>query len=531
MESDTLSDYYIVGIVRSYTGCQIIPKNSLMKTQFSLLSTLLLIIAIFSVSLTHANTITWGGSTGTGLDWTAPGLWTGGVGPVAGDDVVFNTTGTITFSTMPAGVTYNSLTISQGTVTLAYSAGSTIVLGGTGTNFTIANGASLTLATTVNIFMANGSTANISGTLNVGSGCRFKTSATGVVTTVSTTGSIINNGNVTGGSASNLYFNGASSFTENNAASNDTIPTATWAITSTIYITAAFTSAATMDGFTRQTFGNVVYNCPGQTSQGTVSLFPGVISNSYTTNIAGNFTVTSTGSGTLYFRITGSQLTGITVNLGGNFAMTSGTIDMNNSGLQCPVLLNVGGDFTFSGGTIKCTSTTSGSTSSIILNKTGTQTFAGGGTFTGNNTNPINFIVSNGTTLQMGTGASPANITGTNVAFTLSSGATLGVTSSAGITATGAAGNIQATGTRSFSAGNIVYNGTVAQATGSGLTTAANVTFANTLGVTFSVAATISGNMAVNTGAFVLLPTTAVNSSVLSLTLGGTPQAIGTSSY
>jgi len=67
----------------------------------------------------------------------------------------------------------------------------------------------------------------------------------------------------------------------------------------------------------------------------------------------------------------------------------------------------------------------------------------------------------------------PAGIINGTVGFTLASGATIQIGSTAGITTDGSAGNIQVTGTISYSTGaNYVYNGTAAQSTGTGLPTA-----------------------------------------------------------
>ena len=67
---------------------------------------------IISVTISAA-TKTWNGGTGTGLNWTTGSNWVGGVAPVAGDDIIFNTPGVITFSTIPKNISYNSITSSQ----------------------------------------------------------------------------------------------------------------------------------------------------------------------------------------------------------------------------------------------------------------------------------------------------------------------------------------------------------------------------------------------------------------------------------
>lgn len=96
--------------------------------------------------------------------------------------------------------------------------------------------------------------------------------------------------------------------------------------------------------------------------------------------------------------------------------------------------------------------------------------------------------------------------TGTNTvagdgAFTLDSGATLGIGSADGITSSGATGNIQTT-TRSFSTGaNYTYNGSSAQVTGNGFpATVNNLTINNASGVTLSGATTVNGTLTLTGG-------------------------------
>ncbi|MBI2556043.1 MAG: Ig-like domain-containing protein, partial [Planctomycetes bacterium] len=97
--------------------------------------------------------------------------------------------------------------------------------------------------------------------------------------------------------------------------------------------------------------------------------------------------------------------------------------------------------------------------------------------------------------------SSSTSITGGGT-FTLSSGATLGITSTAGITSSGATGNVQVTGTRSFSTGaNYTYNGSAAQATGNGLpSTVNNLTINNSSGVTLSASTTVNGTLTLSSG-------------------------------
>ena len=102
-------------------------SNNLFLSDFKLLFLIVLIVCASVQSF--AATKTWSGGTGTGKNWTTGANW-GGTAPVANDDVVFNTAGSITFSTMPSSVAYNSITISQGTVTLVAGSSMTLTLGG-----------------------------------------------------------------------------------------------------------------------------------------------------------------------------------------------------------------------------------------------------------------------------------------------------------------------------------------------------------------------------------------------------------------
>ncbi|MEK6302328.1 MAG: C25 family cysteine peptidase [Acidobacteriota bacterium] len=98
-----------------------------------------------------------------------------------------------------------------------------------------------------------------------------------------------------------------------------------------------------------------------------------------------------------------------------------------------------------------------------------------------------------GSTLIMGP---TATITGTgNSAFTLASGASIQIGSTAGITSSGATGNIQVPNTRTYSTGaNYTYNGVAAQVTGVFTTTPTSATV-NDLTIDNSAGVTLSGNL------------------------------------
>ncbi|HCV42203.1 MAG TPA: hypothetical protein DGH68_01875, partial [Bacteroidetes bacterium] len=211
---------------------------------------------------------TWTGGTGTGKVWTTASNWSGGIAPVAGDDILFNTPGTITFSTMPASVSYNSLTISQGTVTLAHTVSMTLTLGGNaGTDFTVASGASLTLGTNVSVTLATNASAKIAGTLTVNASRTFLTNGTSVVDTV--TGTIVNSGTVTGTASTLTFANGGA---YQHAQNGGTVPTATWNAASTCLVTGVVATYPTFAA--SQTLGNLTWNCTGQTAVGPITANP-----------------------------------------------------------------------------------------------------------------------------------------------------------------------------------------------------------------------------------------------------------------
>lgn len=148
------------------------------------------------------------------------------------------------------------------------------------------------------------------------------------------------------------------------------------------------------------------------------------------------------------------------------------------------------------------------------------------------------FNVANGATLDLGTyiikNGSGAFSPGYDPRFTLNSGATLITAHPDGITttATGTAGSVQVTGTRTYNAAaNYEYNGSVVQNTGNGLTAANHLTINNTHsgGVTLSNNCSVSGQLRLYDGKF---NTGACNSTTTSstlLTLTSTASSVGAS--
>ena len=109
---------------------------------------------------------------------------------------------------------------------------------------------------------------------------------------------------------------------------------ATWDPNSTCQFTGVTTTLPT--NFV-QTFGNFQWNNPGQTATLNIA---GVF-----ITVAGNFTVTSTGTGELDLAATQSQ----TTTVGGSYSQTGGTFGLS-TGNGTPTL-KIAGNFSMSGGT------------------------------------------------------------------------------------------------------------------------------------------------------------------------------------
>ena len=232
-------------------------------------------------------------------------------------------------------------------------------------------------------------------------------------------------------------------------------------------------------------------NFPSNDASGNLSDYYNLIVNSGTSalsesiNVHNNFTANG---GTLNFATTNNSSRTLTVSK--NVSISSGTIGLSTANNGTGTIA-VAGDFSFTGGTIS--ETGNGTSKGQITFNGVSQTFTSGGTLSGT----INFTVNSGATLHMGSGASPAVISnGSSGTFTLLSGGSLGITSPAGITSSGATGNIQVTGTRSFNASaTYIYEGSAAQTTGSGLpgsitnlyiqtSNSSNVSLTNALAIT-----------------------------------------------
>ncbi|HEY5748491.1 MAG TPA: T9SS type A sorting domain-containing protein [Chryseolinea sp.] len=329
------------------------------------------------------------------------------------------------------------------------------------------------------------------------------------------------------------------------ATSGGAVPLATWDANSTTNIT-GFTSGTAPTGL-NQSFGNFVWNCPGQVGSADLGGFP--------VNVIGDFRVVSTGVDALFHSVGVGGVLNVGDDLevsGGVFAFNTniagtlaiiGDIAVSGVGIgtagyiqfadDMNLTINHDGNFSLTGdGQVDFAATTAITT----YNLKGNYTQTGGSVFTSGGTSNINFM---GTTLQVYTSmllpgggtinyvidngaivSLPAeNFFGGAGSFTLSGGGTLqvGSTHGSGAIQSGTAnGNIRVTGTRTYASGStIVYNGTAAQWIGTGHPSSAGITtrITNTNGASLFADVTFSGGLILAGG----------NLSVLgrTLTIGG----------
>jgi len=292
-------------------------------------------------------------------------------------------------------------------------------------------------------------------------------------------------------------------------------------------IASTFTFYGTTTGFSLRnpsvqtvTFGNVNWISTGNATPSVGTIIAGDLYKGSTGELRG-------GTGTIARVIT---VLGNVVVDGGTLVCNNGTttgewdingnLTINANGTLRGVnytgngTLRIGGNLINNGGIIQVEDANGGSGNWIVYFKgTGTTTLDPGAVNAfrtvsiapGRTVNLINHNMTINSTYTM-TDSGTFNC-GTNIItgagnFTLEAGATLGIGSPDGITASSAAGNIQVTGTRTFSsAANYVYNGSAAQVTGDGLpTNVNNLTINNSSGVTLSSNHTVDGTLYLMSG-------------------------------
>lgn len=384
-----------------------------------------------------------GGDWNTAANWNTLADGTGSSRDVPASTDVLTIDGD---GTSAGGSTTISITTSQSigalkisnstTVTLASNNGTTktiTITGGPGADFDLPSGNTLNLTNATNpvtiVFTTSANmTGNIAGTLTLSNNANNIFNTTGVSTTLVTVAGtgVINNGplSVVTGSVATLSFASGATYNHLHTTAAGTIPTATYNANSNVVISGYTTSINGPIGLTSSTFGNLTWNC---TNQGSTITNLGLSSS--TVNIAGTFTVSSTGtSGNLALSASG---TGNTINAGA-FAMSGGILNFGTASGVCT--LRVAGTFNQSAGTI--TESSSGTTCLIEFNGTSSQNVT-----LGTITNLFTYRINNNSGISL-TGTLP-----------ITAGAGLIISSTASDPITG--GTITYTGTTT-----LTYNGT-----------------------------------------------------------------------
>lgn len=301
------------------------------------------------------------------------------------------------------------------------------------------------------------------------------------------------------------------------------LPTALWNPASLIEVTGAITASPT--NLVGQNFGNFKWN-PTQEQTAVLNLYQGT-TGTHSLNFAGNFEVVQTGTGALTFIAATSATMNVTI--GGDFILTNGTFYMNNSTTSSVTNLYLAGSYLQTGGTfqrnnssgtgIQVVNFNNNSTNKVFSNASGVFNTTGINiNVLGNAILTLNsgiemaagrtFAVQNGGTLYM-----QDNVISGEGSFSLANNAStkLGIGHANGITTSGAVGNVQVSGTRSFGANaSYIYNGTVAQVTGNALPATINaaaflqIDNTSAAGVTLSQATTINGYLELSQGKLVI---------------------------
>jgi len=270
-------------------------------------------------------------------------------------------------------------------------------------------------------------------------------------------------------------------------------------------------------GAIQLTYGSTC-NATSATSLGATASLPanGIgVTNANADDVWFKFIPTGSGLVPVTITVTGGTTTGTLQNPVIEMISTNNAIsnifDASTSATEVgTVYVNAGSTSYFRVYSRSATSTTAGTFNVCIVSPT---TVSGSQTLSGTSYGTV--VVPTGTTLTVANNTSFGDLTvqtgGTLVVqgnsvlsgntFTLQAGGTLQIGSTAGITASGSNGNIQFA-TRSFSNdANYVYNGTLAQSSGSGLPSKVrSLKLRNSLGLTLTSATSISDSLAITAG-------------------------------
>lgn len=288
-----------------------------------------------------------------------------------------------------------------------------------------------------------------------------------------------------------IYFNDGSWY--RHAVNGGTIGVCIWDTLSTCEITGDSTDTSGPTNFD-QTFGNLVWNCPGQSVVINLSGIP---------RVANNFTISSTGSGIL------TLSTSVSVNLfvGGNYSQSNGIFYPSNGAGNDTLF--IGGNFSLSGGYLGGPSSGSGS-ATVVFMKNGTQTYTKSGGATMNN--KLHFIIKPNSILDAGTSViGDHNYCSGN--FTLSAEAGLKTAHSQGISTDYNVGCVQTNGTKNYNnAAHYTYYASGAQYTGNGLPT--TITGSLTIGSSSNTTALSLSRSTAITGSIIIVNGNLANSGI-----------------
>jgi hypothetical protein len=400
---------------------------------------------------TWSQTRSWNGGNG---DWNDITKWSPIGVPVETDILDFSTaSGTI--SNVP-NLTLKGIIVSGSDIILNAAAGSskTLTISGDGSNadIIIHADASLTIGNNLDISLAKNNLAAIDGVLIVTTNRKYITNTSGSTKTT-VRGVVRNSGGVIESETSTLEFEEGSVY--EHAMDKGVIPAATWNKNSNCNIEGVVSNAP---GGIEQVFGNYMWNCQNQKS--------GILSGKVLPeDIKGNLIINNIGSATDLNHFI--QLPD-KIDIEGNFVLNNGTL--LTQGTTSTIVLK--GDFIMTGGIIKAIAATANSIININFSGNSGQSFSKSGGLIeksngANKRGEVKFTILENAAVDFG-----ESILNGDASFTLAKGGKLITAHADGISATGASGSIQVTGTRTYSTeADYAYTGSSHQNTGTGLPT------------------------------------------------------------
>ncbi|MBO9572938.1 MAG: hypothetical protein J7497_12150, partial [Chitinophagaceae bacterium] len=320
------------------------------------------------VAICHAQTRFWVGPSNG--NWNNMTNWSDGTNspasvPNSSTSVAIFNQGTALVNVDIPTLTLQSLVVTSNTTAKLYTSANTVLnlLSQTTSDYALRIDAGCRLEDSVSadvpfsLYLNTGAKAVINGTLYLGGHASVSSPANGpslrlpATTTpaykVDVNGSLIvsNKGwlNFPTTTTNFLFFNAGSEY----RIARDGLgsPRATWAASSTIRITGTVATAPLIDGPSATTIGNLVFDCPGMSTDLGWALKPNL-------NIAGNFQILNTNNKNLIIADNSSTTAmtytvGLDLQIGANAWVTLGN---NNVGSNRDVTLQVDGNYNQSGG-------------------------------------------------------------------------------------------------------------------------------------------------------------------------------------